>query len=113
MDNQNQITENPMVLSPVANPPILMIQLSVDQLKNLIAEGVQQYVETLELEEDEAFITPKKAARLLDVSTRTLDNYRELKKYKRPSAGTIARYKKTEVLAFLHKVDMFGRLIKE
>ena len=106
---ENQVIENTAVVAP--KPPI-MIQLSVDELKTLIVESVQQVVDTLELAEDDPFISAKKAAGLLDVSTKTLENYRTLKKYRHPNKKTV-RYKKSEVLAFFKNIDFFGRLIKE
>lgn len=83
----------------------IIISITPDRLSQMIQEGVLAVLKEMQQDKEEVYISPKKAARILDCSVRSLENYRELKKYRNPNYVKLVRYKKSEVLNFLKTLD--------
>ena len=82
---------------------VLTIELTTEQLVALIATAVRKALNGKNEQEEELFLSRAKVVNILDCSYSYLDKS-GLKKYKNKK-GSISRYKKSEVMAFLKTFD--------
>ena len=69
-----------------------------ETVERVVADSIKQLGYYMKDEIQDCFISARKAAKLLDCTVRTLNNYPELKKYRK---GGMVKYRKSDVMGFL------------